>query len=94
MRAGARPGGRLVVAVPAPDDLAELREAVLGSAAREDRVAKVVEEHAAHFELVGRREARERRRFSAAQLEDLLVSTYRGGRAGRRERAQRSAVSR
>ena len=52
-------------------------------------MAKLVEEHAAHFELVGRRAARERRSFSASQLEDLLVSTYRGGRAGRRERARR-----
>jgi 23S rRNA (guanine745-N1)-methyltransferase len=81
------PGGRLVVAVPAPDDLSELREAVLGSASREDRLAKLVEEHAGHFKLVGRRAAREHRAFSATQLEDLLVSTYRGGRAGRRERA-------
>ena len=59
------PGGHLVVAVPAPDDLAELREAVLGSASREDRAAKLVEEHAGHFRLLGRREARERRAFSA-----------------------------
>lgn len=81
-------GGRLVVAVPAPDDLAELREAILGSASREDRAAKVIEEHAADFELAGRREAREQRRFSTALLEDLLVSTYRAGRAGRRERVK------
>lgn len=80
------PGGHLVVAVPAPDDLSELRQAVLGSASREDRLAKLIGEHAARFELVGRRESRERRTFSTAQLEDLLVATYRGGRAGRRER--------
>jgi 23S rRNA (guanine745-N1)-methyltransferase len=82
------PGGYLVVAVPAPDDLAELRQAVLGSAAREERLAKLIEEHAARFEPVEQRESREKRTFSAAQLEDLLVSTYRGGRAGRRERVQ------
>ncbi len=82
------PGGHLVVAVPAPDDLSELREAVLGSASREDRLAKLIEEHAAHFKLVGQRESRERRIFTAPQLEDLLVSTYRGGRAGRRERVK------
>jgi len=82
------PGGYLVVAVPAPDDLSELREAVLGSASREDRLAKLIEEHATHFVLVGQRESRERRIFSAVQLEDLLVSTYRGGRAGRRERVK------
>ncbi len=82
------PAGRLVVAVPAPDDLAELREAALGSAAKLDRVAKLIDEHAGHFAFVGRHEAREQRAFSAVQLEDLLVSTYRGGRAGRRERAR------
>lgn len=82
------PGGHLVVAVPAPDDLAELRAAVLGSASRENRLAKLIAEHAAHFALVGRRESREQRIFSAPQLEDLLVSTYRGGRAGRRECAR------
>lgn len=81
------PGGRLVVAVPAPDDLAELRAAVLGPAAPEDRAAKLVREHAPHFSPIGRRASRERRRFSAAQLADLLTSTYRGGRAGRLERA-------
>lgn len=80
-------GGRLVVALPASDDLSELREAALGSAASTERAAKLVEEHAGHFGLVERRVARERRAFSAAQLEDLLVCTYRGGRAGRRERA-------
>jgi 23S rRNA (guanine745-N1)-methyltransferase len=79
------PAGHLVIAVPAPDDLSELREAVLGSATREDRLAKLTEEHAARFELVGQRQSRERRPFSAPQLDDLLVSTYRGGRSGRRE---------
>ena len=85
------PGGHLVIAVPAPDDLSELREAALGSASREDRVPKVIEEHAALFRQVGRCEARERRSFSVAQLEDLLIATYRGGRAGRLERAGRVA---
>jgi 23S rRNA (guanine745-N1)-methyltransferase len=82
------PGGLLVVAVPAPDDLSELRAAVLGSASREDRLAKLIEEHAGHFKLLGHHEARERRTFSGSQLEDLLVSTYRCGRAGRRERVK------
>jgi 23S rRNA (guanine745-N1)-methyltransferase len=82
------PGGRLVVAIPAADDLAELRGAVLGSAALEDRAAKLAGEHAAHFEIVGRSAARGRLPCTASQLEDLLVSTYRGGRAGRLEKAR------
>jgi 23S rRNA (guanine745-N1)-methyltransferase len=80
------PGGLLVVAVPAPDDLAELRERALGSATAEDRAEKVVAEHAAHFEAAGISASRDRRRFSVGQLADLLAATYRGGRAGRRER--------
>lgn len=82
------PGGYLVVAIPAADDLFELREAVLGSASCEDRLTKLVGEHAALFRLVGQRTSRERRNFSAPQLEDLLISTYRSGRAGRRERVK------
>lgn len=80
-------GGRLVVVVPGPDDLAELREAVLGEARREERAGKIVAEHAGRFREIGRREARSRRRFEPQQIADLLASTYRGGRAGRRERA-------
>jgi 23S rRNA (guanine745-N1)-methyltransferase len=77
------PGGRLVVAVPAADDLAELREKALGAANLEERAAKVVTEHAAQFEVVEQRTSQDRRRFSAAQLSDLLIASYRGGRAGR-----------
>jgi 23S rRNA (guanine745-N1)-methyltransferase len=80
------PAGLLVVAVPGGDDLAELRAAALGTAAHEDRVPKILEEHAAHFRLLGRHEARERRCLAPALLEDLMVATYRGGRAGRLER--------
>jgi len=79
-------GGRLVVAVPAADDLAELRETALGRVIREDRAAKVIGEHEALFEAAGRRESRDRKRFTAEQLGDLLAATYRGGRAGRLER--------
>lgn len=77
------PGGHLVVAVPAPDDLAELRAKVLGSAHGVDRVTKLVEDHLPHFALVRHRQARERKNLSVAQLGDILVSTYRGGRVGR-----------
>ena len=81
------PGGRLLVAVPAADDLAELREAALGAAAREDRAAAVIAEHAGLFAVAARSVARDRRRLSGGLLDDLLLTTYRGGRAGRRERA-------
>lgn len=80
------PGGRLVVAVPARDDLAELREAALGGVAGEDRTDGLIAEHASRFRLVRRAQSRGRREFSGPLLQDLLDATYRGGRAGRRER--------
>lgn len=80
------PGGSLVVAVPAQDDLAELRAAALGGASRAERTAGLIGEHEALFEVSGRRDARLRRWFPRSLLQDLLVATYRGGRAGRRER--------
>ena len=81
------PGGRLVVVVPATDDLAELRAAVLGDARGEERAGKAIAEHAGRFTPVLRREARSRRWFTAPRIADLVASTYRGGRAGRGERA-------
>jgi len=81
------PGGRLIVAVPAADDLAELREAALGRATGEDRTAAVIAEHASRFAVAARRGVRDRRCFSGPLLDDLLLTTYRGGRTGRRERA-------
>jgi hypothetical protein len=81
------PGGHLLVAVPAADDQAELRAAALGEAAGGERAAKLVAEHAALFTVAARRDVRERRRFTGDLLDDLLLATYRGGRAGRRERA-------
>ncbi|MGE3276503.1 MAG: putative RNA methyltransferase [Vicinamibacterales bacterium] len=83
------PGGRLVVAVPAPDDLVELRGAVQGEGRARDRVAGVVEEHAGRFILETRQEARERHHLSREQLLDLLSGTYRGARSASREAIER-----
>lgn len=81
------PGGFLVVAVPAPDDQAELREALLGAAHERERGERVAAEHAQSFELLLRREERTRRRCSADEILDLATVTYRAGRARRVERA-------
>ncbi len=80
------PGGAYVVAVPAADDLAELREAVLGAADAPDRVASVLKETEGRFDLVERTIARETRHFSANELALLAVSTYRCGRARERDK--------
>jgi 23S rRNA (guanine745-N1)-methyltransferase len=79
-------GGAYVVALPAEDDLAELREAVLGAADAPDRTAAVTKETEGRFELVERTIARETRRFGPTELALLAASTYRCGRTREREK--------
>jgi len=81
-------GGRALVVVPGPDDLAELREAVLGRAENRDRTASAIEELAPHLKLVTRRSLRRKTRYAANEVRDLLAATYRGGRTRERERAE------
>ena len=83
-----RPGGRAVVAVPGEDDLAELREAVLGRADRKDRATAALAELSRDLEPVARRTIRRRTRYESAEVRDLLAATYRGARDRERERAQ------
>lgn len=75
------PGGALIVAVPAPDDLVELREAVQGGRVERDRADAVVEEHRPYFSLRARHTPRERHRLERSALLALLRGTYRGARA-------------
>jgi 23S rRNA (guanine745-N1)-methyltransferase len=66
-----RDGGRLLIALPAPDDLIELR----GSG--RDRVPSAVEAFAPHFQLVKHRRATTTVELDDAAVHDLLVSIYR-----------------
>ncbi len=75
-----RPPGILVVAVPAPDDLIELRAALLGEAVERSRVDSVISDLNGWFGLEGRAESRERRPMSREELDAILLTTYRGGR--------------
>lgn len=75
-----QPGGHLVVAVPAPDDLIELREAVQGQRVERDRADAVIAEHEPWFVRSARTAAREHRALDATVLRDLLQGTYRGAR--------------
>ncbi len=81
-----RPAGALVVAVPASDDMVELRASVLGAERGTSRVPTVLQELEAHFELRGQRSARERVRLDRAGLEQLALATYRWQRERERER--------
>jgi 23S rRNA (guanine745-N1)-methyltransferase len=66
-----RDDGRLVVALPAPDDLIELR------GAGRDRVARTVETFALDFTLVDRRRVSTVADLDAAAVHDVLHSIYR-----------------
>ncbi len=78
----------LLVAIPAADDLIELREAVMGDGMLRDRVEGVVAEHASLFDLEGRRTVRERKVLAREALVDLLHGTYRGARTSAVERVR------
>jgi 23S rRNA (guanine745-N1)-methyltransferase len=66
-----RKDGRLLVALPAPDDLEELR------GAGRDRVARTVETFAQNFTLVDRRRVVTTADLDAAAVQDVLNSIYR-----------------
>jgi 23S rRNA (guanine745-N1)-methyltransferase len=64
-------GGRLLVALPAPEDLIELR------GAGRDRASRTIETFADGFTLIGRRRAATTADLDAAAVEDVLLSIYR-----------------
>ena len=63
--------GRLLVAIPAPEDLIELR------GAGRDRVARTVEAFARDFTLAGKRRVSTTADLDAAAVQDVLHSIYR-----------------
>jgi 23S rRNA (guanine745-N1)-methyltransferase len=73
-------GGRLIIAVPAADDLHELREALSGQALERHRAHGVESEHATIFRLLARETVRERHHVGTGLLRQLLKATYRGER--------------
>jgi 23S rRNA (guanine745-N1)-methyltransferase len=83
------PGGFLLAAVPAQDDLVELRAAIQGTSIERSRVEALIAEHAPFFEVLDRMVTRERRRLDRDTLRDLLRSTYRGARGRAASRVDR-----
>jgi len=66
-----KPGGHLLVALPSPDDLIELRG--VGT----DRVARTLETFAAKFKLIETKRVTQSAELDATSIEDLLHSIYR-----------------
>jgi 23S rRNA (guanine745-N1)-methyltransferase len=77
MRRVLKEGGRLLVAVPGPDDLVELRAAVLGEGRLRDRLEGAAGRLAACFEIEARRTVRDAVRLGPAEVRDALAATYR-----------------
>ncbi len=80
------PMGFLLVAVPAEDDLIELREFVQGKARARERGEALLVDHAPGFALMHRSTVRQRLHLQRTAVLDLLRTTYRGGRTSERER--------
>jgi 23S rRNA (guanine745-N1)-methyltransferase len=74
------PAGLLLVAVPAADDLIELRTLVQGQRVERSRVDALVADHEPFFKPVEQFAAREQHALKHASLIDLLQTTYRGAR--------------
>lgn len=85
-----REDGILLVAVPAHDDLVELRESILGEGVLRDRVERTLANFAPQFTLERHERIRHVARLDAAAIADVMTSAYRALRA--RERARLTAI--
>lgn len=81
-----RAGRYHLVAIPAADDVIELRELVQGTRVERDRKDAVLAEHEAVFQLVEHSVVRETLSLDRAALLNLLQGTYRGVRRGAADR--------
>lgn len=79
-------GRSAIVAVPADDDLLELRESIQGSASGSARAEAVQRELGRDFDVVSRSRAHARVHLDRSGLAQLALATYRFARARERER--------
>ncbi|MBL8861764.1 MAG: methyltransferase domain-containing protein [Planctomycetes bacterium] len=82
------PGGVLLVALPGPSDLVELRAAVLADARPLAGLSRAEAELSAAFELSARRRVCEHHELDCAGMRDLARATYRAGRRGEAARLE------
>jgi 23S rRNA (guanine745-N1)-methyltransferase len=76
--------GSLFLALPGPDDLIELREAVLGEGKLVDRARDLD-----GFAVVRRERISHKARLDAAAIRDVMTSSYRGLRDSQRDKLER-----
>ena len=80
--------GVLIVALPAPDDLIELRALVQGEGIERNRGDAMLAEHQPFFTVVERSSVREKVELDRDALLNLLHGTYRGARIKTAERVE------
>lgn len=78
--------GRLLVAIPSPDDLIELRSAILVSGEERDRVERTVAIFAEGFELERQERVRHVAHLDREAIADVMLSSYRGLRTREQEK--------
>ena len=78
--------GQLLIVVPGPDDVIELREAVLGERKLIDRVDRTVSSVAPAFVLERHERVSSTVTLTHDSIEDVMQSTYRGLRRSEQER--------
>jgi len=83
-----KPDGRLLVAIPAPDDVLELREAILVDRVEWDRVERTVSMFAPLFELERHQRVSHLAHLDREAIADVMSSSYRGLRTRERERLE------
>lgn len=81
-----RDDGTLLLVVPAPDDLIELRELILGKGLEQDRIEKAIATFAPLFVLDRHERIHHAVHLDAAAIRDVMTGSYRAGRASRRAR--------
>jgi 23S rRNA (guanine745-N1)-methyltransferase len=79
-------GAFLLLVVPGPDDLIELREAAQGRGEHRERTPDALAELAPYAELIAGTRWSGRARHDREALADALAMSYRGGRIARHER--------
>jgi 23S rRNA (guanine745-N1)-methyltransferase len=83
-----RPDGRLLVVVPAADDLLEARRAVLGEGVPRDRIERTLATFTPLFTLERHESLRRVVRLDRAAVADVMTSSYRGLRRNERARLE------
>lgn len=75
--------GVLLLVVPAPDDLIEVRERILGERIERDRIESAIATFAPLFRLERHQRIRHTARLDAASVRDAMAASYRAGRVSR-----------